>query len=41
MNRRDIEDIVGVFDRSYTPEEFARELLRLKERDLARRTGGG
>ena len=41
MNRRDIEDIAGVFERSSTPEEFAGELLRLKERDLARRTGGG
>ena len=41
MNHRDIEDIAGVFDRSSTPEEFAGELLRLKERDLARRTGGG
>ena len=38
-NRRDIEDIAGVFERSNTPEEFARELVALKERDLTRRTG--
>ena len=41
MNRRDIEDIAGVFERADTPEEFAKEILKLKERDLTRRAGGG
>ena len=39
-NRNDIEDIAGVYERADTPEEFTRELLRLKERGLTRRTGG-
>lgn len=39
MNRRDIEDIAGVFERADTPEEFTRELLQLKQRDLSRRIG--
>ena len=40
MNRRDIEDIAGIYERADTPEEFARELLRLKQRDVVRRPGG-
>ena len=40
-NRRDIEDIAGVFERASSPEEFTRELITLKERDLTRRTGDG
>lgn len=39
MNRRDIEDIAGLYDRADTPEEFASELLRLKQRDVVRRPG--
>lgn len=33
-NRRDIEDVAGVYARAETPEQFREELLRLKERDL-------
>ena len=32
MNRRDIEDIAGLFERSTSPEEFRDGLLELKER---------
>ncbi len=41
MNRRDIEDIAGLFERSTSPEEFRDGLLELKERDLTRRMGDG
>lgn len=41
MNRNDIEDIAGVFERADTPEEFATQLRRLKERGLTRRPGNG
>ncbi|QIN83354.1 hypothetical protein GBA63_12445 [Rubrobacter tropicus] len=41
MNRRDIEDIAGAYEKADTPEEFTREILRLKERDLAPRSGNG
>lgn len=39
MNRNDIEDIAGVYERADTPEEFTAQLLRLKERGLTGRTG--
>lgn len=32
MNRRDIEDIAGLFERSTSPEEFRDGLLDLKQR---------
>lgn len=39
LNRRDIEDIAGVFERSNSPEEFRDGVLKLKERELAKRLG--
>lgn len=41
MNRNDIEDIAGAYEKAGSPEEFAGELLRLKERSLPRRAGEG
>lgn len=38
-NRRDIEDVAGVFGRADSPEEFRDGLLELKEKDLERRLG--
>ena len=40
MNRNDIEDIAGVYERANNAEEFTEQLLRLKGRGLTRRTGG-
>ena len=34
MNRRDIEDVGRLFERSNSPEEFREGLLELKEQDL-------
>lgn len=38
-NRRDIEDVAGVFSRAETPEDFRDGILELKEKDLRRRMG--
>ena len=37
LNRRDVEDIAGVFEKSSTPDEFRERLTELKERELAQR----
>jgi hypothetical protein len=34
MNKQDIEDVSGVFERSSSPQEFRDGLIELKERDL-------
>jgi hypothetical protein len=34
MNKQDIEDVSGVFERSNSPQEFKDGLIELKERDL-------
>lgn len=39
LNRRDIEDIAEVFEHSNSPEEFRDGILKLKERELAKRLG--
>lgn len=39
LNRRDIEDVAGVYERATSPEEFREGLMELKERDLAQRLG--
>lgn len=41
LNRRDVEDIAGVFEKSSTPDEFRGGLLELKERELAHRLSLG
>lgn len=38
-NRKDIEDVAGVFSQAGSPEEFREGILELKERDLKRRMG--
>lgn len=40
-NRRDIEDVAGVFSRSESPEDFRAGIIALKEHDLRRRMGVG
>lgn len=40
LNRRDIEDIAGVFERSSSPEEFREGIIKLKEQELENRMGG-
>lgn len=37
LNRRDVEDIAGVFERSNTPDEFREKLTELKEREMTQR----
>ena len=39
MNRRDVEDIAGVFRKANTPDEFREGLVALKERELTQRLG--
>lgn len=40
-NRRDIEEVAGIFGQAGSPEEFRDGLLELKEKDLKRRMGVG
>ena len=40
-NRRDIEDVGQLFERSNTPDEFREGLLELKEQDLRERMERG
>ena len=39
LNRRDIEDVAGVYESANSPEEFREGIVKLKERDLAKRLG--
>jgi hypothetical protein len=41
VNRRDIEDVGRLFERSNTPEEFREGLIELKEQDLRERIERG
>lgn len=38
-NRKDIEDVAGVYSQASSPEEFKEGILALKEQDLKRRMG--
>ena len=40
-NRRDIEDVGQLFERSSTPEEFREGLMALKQQGTGERLGGG
>lgn len=37
LNKRDIEDVGNLFERTSTPEEFREGLVELKEKDLMER----